>query len=162
MGLKQDLIEAKEKAARDTGAGPLDTKLGSYIEREAQYTTEAIVKFLTEAEFRVTQFNAPVVLENLKIPPRQGSVLPIVLSTHVDPVSGLPVVSRVVQGKDGILTDEIDVDKRGAPTDILEATGYAYIGEDPDSQDGFDVDDRFGQQQFTTVKLLPEDILDIL
>ena len=165
MGLKQDLIAAKEKAARDTGAGPLDTKPGSYIEREAQYTMEAIVKFLNEAEFRVTQFNAPVVLENFKIPPRQGSVLPIVLSTHTDPYStppGAPVVSRVVQGKDGVLTDEINVDKNGGVTDILEATGYAYIGEDPDTQDGFDVDGRFGQQQFTTVKLFPEDILELL
>ena len=159
MGLKDDLIAAKEKAARDTGAGPLDTKPGSYIEREAQYTMEAIVKFLTEAEFRVTQFNAPVVLENFKIPPRQGSVLPIVLSTTI---TGAPVVSRVVQGKDGVLTDEINVDKNGGVTDILEATGYAYIGEDPDTQDGFDVDGRFGQQQFTTVKLFPEDILELL
>ena len=160
MGLKQDLIDAKVKAAKETGmTQPLDTSNGSFIEREAHYIREAIVKFITEAEFRVTQFNAPVVLENFKIPPRQGSVLPIVLSTTI---TGAPVVSRVVQGKDGVLTDEINVDKNGGVTDILEATGYAYIGEDPDTQDGFDVDGRFGQQQFTTVKLFPEDILELL
>ena len=46
MGLKQDLIEAKEKAARDTGiTKPLDTSDGSFIEREAEYTKEAIVRF---------------------------------------------------------------------------------------------------------------------
>ena len=55
MGLKQDLIDAKVKAAQDTGIPePLDTSNGSFIEREAEYTKEAIVKFLTEAEFRIT------------------------------------------------------------------------------------------------------------
>ena len=69
MGLKQDLIDAKVKAAKDTGIpDPLDTSNGSFIEREAEYTKEAITKFLTEAEFRITKLNAPVVVEKLKTP----------------------------------------------------------------------------------------------
>ena len=44
----------------------------------------------------------------------------------------------------------------------LEATGYVYIGEDPVSQDGFDVEDIDGQKEFTTVKLIREDIEDLL
>ena len=69
MGLKQDLIDAKVKAARDTGiTKSLDTSNGSFIEREAEYTKEAIVRFLTEAEFRITRLNAPVVVEKFKIP----------------------------------------------------------------------------------------------
>ena len=69
MGLKQDLIDAKVKAARDTGIiKPLDTSNGSFIEREAEYTKEAIAKFLTQAEFRITRLNAPVVVEKFKIP----------------------------------------------------------------------------------------------
>ena len=44
----------------------------------------------------------------------------------------------------------------------LESTGYVYIGEDPDSQDQFDVSDEDGQQQYTTVKLLEDDARKIL
>ena len=61
MGLKQDLIDAKIKAAEETGiTTPLDTSNGSYIEREAEYVKEAIISFLTQAEFRITKLNAPV------------------------------------------------------------------------------------------------------
>tara|TARA_B100001094_G_scaffold184954_1_gene179185 strand:- start:552 stop:1043 length:492 start_codon:yes stop_codon:yes gene_type:complete len=163
MGLKKDLIDAKVKAAKDTGIKePLDTKPGSYIEREAHYVMEAIVKFMTEAEFRITQLNAPVVLEDFKIPPQQGTVLPTVLSTHTDLDTGLPITSRVIVGKDGVITDNIDVDKNGGGSGNLVATGYSYIGKDPDSQDGFDVEGPSGQQEFTTVKLLPRDVLELL
>ena len=44
----------------------------------------------------------------------------------------------------------------------LESTGYVYIGEDPDSQGGFDVEDVEGQREFTTVKLIRDDIEDLL
>ena len=44
----------------------------------------------------------------------------------------------------------------------LEATGYVYIGDDPVSQDGFDVEDIEGQKEFTTVKLLRDDIEDLI
>ena len=44
----------------------------------------------------------------------------------------------------------------------LESTGYVFIGEDPDSQDSFDVDDEDGQKEFTTVKLIRDDIEDLL
>ena len=44
----------------------------------------------------------------------------------------------------------------------LQSTGYVYIGEDPDSQGSFDVEDEDGQRQFTTVKLLKEDARKII
>ena len=67
MGLKQDLIDAKIKAAEETGiTTPLDTSNGSYIEREAEYVKEAIISFLTQAEFRITKLNAPVTVEELR------------------------------------------------------------------------------------------------
>ena len=44
----------------------------------------------------------------------------------------------------------------------LDSTGYVYIGDDPDSQDGFDVEDEDGQRDFTTVKLIREDIERLL
>ena len=162
MGLKQDLIDAKVKAAKDTDMAMIDTSDGSYIEREAEYMKEAIVDFLTQCEFRITKINAPVILENFKIPPQQADVLPNVVSQHLDSVSGVPITSRVIIGKDGVLTNEVNVDKSSGETGILESTGYVYIGEDPETQDGFDVGDESGQREFTQVKLIREDIEDLL
>ena len=44
----------------------------------------------------------------------------------------------------------------------LESVGYVYIGEDPDSIDGFDVEDEDGQRQHTTVKLTFDDGEELL
>ncbi len=44
----------------------------------------------------------------------------------------------------------------------LESTGYVFIGEEPDSRDEFDVDEEDGQREFTTVKLIKEDIEELL
>ena len=44
----------------------------------------------------------------------------------------------------------------------LESTGFVYIGNPPDSEDDFDVEDENGQREFTTVKLIREDIEDLL
>ena len=40
----------------------------------------------------------------------------------------------------------------------LNSTGYVYIGDDPDSQGSFDVDDSDGQIEFTKVKLIKDNI----
>ena len=151
MGLKQDLIDAKVESAKAAGElfveNQLDTSVGSQIEIEAELMKEAIVNFLTKCEFRITQLNAPVVLEDLRLPPQQGDVLPSVsvssgLQTFV-PMSpalgGIPVQSMIAGGTNGVLTKNIDVNKSGGDTGILESTGYVYIGGDPNSQDEFDV-----------------------
>ena len=44
----------------------------------------------------------------------------------------------------------------------LISQGYVYIGEDPESQESFDVEDEDGQRDFTTVKVFREDIEDLL
>jgi len=36
------------------------------------------------------------------------------------------------------------------------------VGDDPESQSVFDVDDEDGQRQFTTVKLIREDVEDLI
>ncbi len=170
MGLKQNLIDAKVKAAKDNGIEGLDTSAGSVIEREAEYTKEAIVNFLTECDFRVTQLKANVVLEDFKIPPVIGDIESSV-TTEI-PAGGIattggptnqatinPSMGILKNTSRGITTEEIDVSK-----DVggLESTGYVYIGEDPDSQGSFDVDDEDGQREFTTVKLIRNDIEDLL
>ena len=174
MGLKQDLIDAKVESAKAAGElfveNQLDTSVGSQIEIEAELMKEAIVNFLTKCEFRITQLNAPVVLEDLRLPPQQGDVLPSVsvssgLQTFV-PMSpalgGIPVQSMIAGGTNGVLTKNIDVNKSGGDTGILESTGYVYIGGDPNSQDEFDVNTLDGIRDFTRVELFREDIEDLL
>ena len=174
MGLKQDLIDAKVESAKAGGElfveDQLDTSVGSQIETEAELMKEAIVNFLTKCEFRITQLNAPVVLEDLRLPPQQGDVLPSVsvssgLQTFV-PMSpalgGIPVQSMIAGGTNGVLTKNIDVNKSGGDTGILESTGYVYIGGDPNSQDEFDVNTLDGIRDFTRVELFREDIEDLL
>ena len=58
-GLKWDLMQAKVKAAQDVGIKPPDIKRDSYLEREAHYTSRAIIKALREANFTITQLKAP-------------------------------------------------------------------------------------------------------
>ena len=68
MGLKQDLINAKVEAAKSAGFEGIDTSIGSPIEIEAEYTKEAIVKFITAADFTITKFKCNQVTETLNTP----------------------------------------------------------------------------------------------
>jgi len=180
MGLKRDLIDAKVKAAEDTGiTKPLDTSNGSFIEREAEYTKEAIVRFLTEAEFRITQLNAPVVVEKFKIPEQlvnveldtllgeYGPILktlkkigdPLGLGSLIDSLEGEIEKAVTPLLKGGSILPPMDLGKDDGG---LESTGFVFIGEPPDSDEDFDVEDEDGQREFTTVKLIREDIEDLL
>jgi len=159
MGLKQDLLDAKVEALKLAGAPePIPTEA---LKLQIELETEALMKFLLSCKFRITELAAPVVLEDFKIPPQQGDVLPSVTSTGIGN-TGAPVTSNVVNGTGGLLTKNIDVDKIGGTTGLLESTGYAFIGGDPDSQGGFDVSDQDGVRDFTSVELFREDIEDLL
>ena len=180
MGLKQDLIDAKAKAARDTGIKkPLDTSNGSFIEREAEYTKEAITTFLTQCEFRITQLNAPVIVEKLKTPDQPVNIELETLLGEYQPVLktlkkiGDPLgLGALINSLEGEIEKAITPLLEGGATltglDLgkddggLESTGYVFIGEPPDSEDDFDVEDENGQREFTTVKLIRDDIEDLL
>ena len=126
---------------------------------------------LTNCEFKITQLNAPVVLENFNIPPQEADI-----TTGVQVDSGIMVttgmgpgntttpgrLTNITPGTSDVLTKNIRVDKNGGETGILNSTGYVYIGRDPYTQSGFDVEDADGQREFTTVKLFREDIEDLL
>ena len=172
MGLKQDLINAKTKALEESGVDigdkTIDDSLGSVIEREAEFTKEAIVNFLTSCQFRITQLNAPVVLEDLKIPPQEANI-----NSNVQVASNIPVNTSGGPGsttatgflenrKNGVVTNDINLGKDGGETGILESTGYVFIGGDPESQRAFDVSDNEGVKRHTTVQLFREDIEDLL
>jgi hypothetical protein len=164
MGLKDDLIKAKTQALLIQGVEQdnIDTSVGSALEVEANLMTEAIVNFLTNVEFKITQLKANVVLEDFSIPPQQGDILPSVTSTDIPYPAGVPAAAVPIplnNGTNGVRTKAIDISK---DTGNLESTGYVFIGEDPDSQDDFDVEDENGQREFTTVKLFRDDIEEFL
>ena len=179
-GLKWDLMQAKVKAAKDVGIEPPDIKQDSYLEREAHYTSRAIIKALREANFTVTQLKASVVVEqlvtpkqpvNIKLETLLGDKAPIlkILKKLGGPIPGINKIIRRL---------EVEIEKAITPLLVggadmagfdltkqeggLQSTGYAFIGEDPDSQDAFDVEGEEGQRDFTTIKLLDEDARKIL
>ena len=181
MGLKDDLIEAKLEMIKASGGNPdeVDTGTGSPIDIECELTTNAIATFLTEADFTITQLKAPVIVENLKTPDQPvnieletllGEYAPLlkVLKKLGDPL-GLGALIDTLEGEiEKAITPLLEGGAKLAGLDLgkdsgaLESTGYVYIGEDPDSQDAFDVEDEDGQRDFTTVKLIREDIEDLL
>jgi len=186
MRLKQDLINAKLKMVKASGGNPLliNTGPGSPIDVECELTKEAIVKFITSADFTITQLKAPVIVESLKTPEQPVNVeLETLLGDKAPILKTLKQVGTLVPGAGSVISSLIDqleiaIEKAVQPLleggatlpglDLgkdgggLESTGYVYIGEDPDSQDGFDVEDEDGQRDFTTVKLIREDIERLL
>ena len=140
---------------------------------------EAIVNFLTSCEFRITKLNAPVVVEKMKTPDQPVNIELETLLGEYQPV--LKTLKKIGDPLGlGALIDSLEVEIEKAVTPLLEggaklagldlgkdgggleSTGYVYIGEDPNSQDGFDVEDEDGQREFTIVKLIREDIEDLV
>tara|TARA_E500000331_G_scaffold308229_2_gene313591 strand:+ start:118 stop:663 length:546 start_codon:yes stop_codon:yes gene_type:complete len=181
MGLKDDLINAKLSMIDASGgdADKVDTSPGSPIDVECELTKEAIVNLLTQADFTVTQLKAPVIVESLKTPEQPVNIeLDTLLAEYVPLLKVLKKIGDPLGL--GKLIDELETQIEKAITPVLqggaklagldlgkdsgglESSGYVYIGEDPDSQDSFDVDDEDGQRDFTTVKLIREDIEDLL
>ena len=184
MGLKQDIIDAKVKAAKESGIEtPLDTSPGSIIEREAEYVTEAIINFLSNANLTITQLKAPIVVEDLKTPPIPVDVnMETLLGDKAPILKTLKQIGNKIPGAGSIvdqLVDQVEAAIKKAVQPLLkggakvpgldlgkdagglQSTGYVYIGEDPNSQAGFDVDDESGQSRFTTVKLIKENNEDL-
>ena len=70
-GLRENLITAAIESAKISGLKEedIDTTKGSPIDIQAQLTVDAIVNFLTQCEFTITQLKANVVIEELKTQP---------------------------------------------------------------------------------------------
>ena len=183
MGLKADLLDAITSAYVDTNSQADSLDLpdisdGSYNERLMHYQTEAIAKFLTNVEFRITKLNAPITVEELKSPPLLGNLEIETLLGEYQPVlktlrqlgDPLGLGSTIDKLEDEIRKAVAPLVEGAAKTAFnlgksdggLESKGYVHIGEDPDSQDAFDVEDEDGQKEFTTVKLLRDDIEEFL
>ena len=146
---------------------------------EAHYSARAIINAMRDANFTITQLKAPVIVEELRTPSQPVNVKLDTLLGEYQPVLkllkkiGSPLgLSKVIDSLEGEIEKAItplleggadmiglDINKNAGG---LQSTGYVYIGEDPDSQGSFDVEDEDGQRQFTTVKLLKEDARKII
>ena len=75
MGLKTDLIDAKIEGLRGSGAtDEAILQAQEVLEVQTQLEVDAIVTFLENAKFRITNLAANVVLEDFKIPPVIGDI----------------------------------------------------------------------------------------
>ena len=170
MGLRQDIIDAKFEAAKVAGSEIEEPT--EAMEVEATLTTAAIVKFLTQCEFRITKLNANVVLEDFKIPPQPADIQSGVKSTDTPYPGGSPAPSlqfAVVNtkfseisaggGGGGALLRRLNLNK---DFDGLQSTGYVYIGVDPENQENFDLSDEDGLKENTSVRLYRDEIEDLL
>ena len=143
MGLRQKLIDAKVKSVEETLAPELqqsislDTRPGSQIYLEAEYTARAILETLSEANLTITQLKAEIIDK---------------LESELE-----RAITPLLEGGAKLAGLDLGKDAGG-----LNSAGYVYIGEDPDSQDGFDVESEDGQRENTTVKLSVEDIEELL
>lgn len=179
MGLRQKLIDAKVDARKEAGiTEPLDVGTKSYTYLEADKIARAILETLSEADLTITQLKAPVVLESLKTPDQVvnikletllGDKAPILKALRKLPIPAIgeivdkleseieKAITPLLEGGADLLGLDINKDAGG-----LQSTGYVFIGEDPDSADGFDVEDEEGQGQNTTVHLSKEDIEELM
>ena len=175
MGLKQDLIDAKLSMIQASGGNvdDVDTSSGSPIDVECELTKEAIVTFLTDSNFTITQLKAPVIVEKMKTPDQLVNIkLETLLGDKAPILKAIRQLGKIIPGVGKLvdeLVDELETTIEKAVTPLLkggakltglnlgkgggglESTGYVFIGEDPDSQDAFDVEDEDGQREFTTV-----------
>ena len=69
----------------------------------------------------------------------------------------LKAISKVLEGGAKLTGLDLGKDAGG-----LECVGYVFIGDEPDSVDSIDVSDEQGQTANTTVKLIPNNIEDLL
>ena len=92
-----------------------------------------------------------------------GQRISIQYSIDIDDLEGeLEKAVRAVLQNPGFVPS-INQSKDGDESDGgVESTGYVYIGDDPNSQDDFNVEDEVGQRDFTSVKLIRDDIENII
>jgi hypothetical protein len=178
MGLKSDIMNAKVEGLKASGVeeSDIDTSNGSAVEVESELIKEAVVNFLTSCEFRVTQLNANVVLDDLKFPDQAVNVgLETLLGDKapiIDMIKKIPGVGSLADPLEGLIKKAVSPLLEGGSTlpgfdmtrekDGLNSTGYVFIGNDPDSQEGFDVSDEDGQREHTIVRLIRDDVEDLL
>ena len=102
MGFIEDIANAKLEGAKIAGSAIDEPTEAMRI--EAELTAEAIVKFLTEANFTITQLKAPVIVEDLKTPEQPVNIeLDTLLAEYVPILKVLKKIGSPIPGIDKII-----------------------------------------------------------
>ena len=157
MGLKTDLIDAKIEGLKLSGAtDEAILKAQDALDAQCELEKEAIVTFLENAKFRITNLAANVVLEDFKIPPQPADIQNTV--TYVSPAGTPTPLTLPKSPTPSVLTKDINI---GITNGGLQSSGYAYIGRDPNSKQTFGGDDGFMEEgdikTFTEVRFFRDD-----
>ena len=154
MGLKQKIQDAFAEAQELEQDDPLGN-----IPKLAQDITDAVVDFLTEQTFTITEMKASLEVEDMKtLTPQQADVLPVVMVQTGVPVvgslgPGVTTAPGILQGgPKGVLIPPIDFQKKKG----LKAVGHAYVGREAAKVPGADTKEEWNN--FTKVKLDPNKI----
>ena len=168
MGLTSDIEKAFSKSI-----GIEEGSDKGKVPQLAKDLSEAIVTFLTEQTFTVTELKASVEIEEFKTTsPISGDVATTqVAGTYkilLDMLSSLPVVGTTIKGMidkiismipktmgKGEVTTAINLSKYEG----LTATGHAYVGPKARNVPGSDTIEELNT--FTKVKLDPDKIVEV-
>ena len=168
MGLFADLKKAKEDGLRLSMQGLAPDIIDKAIQKAQPVLTQqsederdAIINFLKESKFRITQLNANVVLEDFNIPQQPADIQSTV--QYITPAGTPSSLILPPPPAPSVLTKALEIDKDSTtPAGILDSTGYVFIGADPGSQENFDVTTEQGQKYHTTVEFFVDDNEGIL
>ena len=167
MGLTSDIEKAFSKSIGVEEGGDKGK-----VPQLAKDLSEAIVTFLTEQTFTVTELKASVEIEEFKTTsPISGDVATTqVAGTYkilLDMLSSLPVVGTTIKGMidkiismipktmgKGEVTTAINLEKNKG----LKAIGHAYVGRDSRKVPGSDTIEELND--FTKVKLDPDKVVE--
>ena len=106
MSLKDDLIKAKVEGLKSQGISEdlINIEKDSTLDIEAELTKEAIVNFLNNSEFRITEMRAPVTIENFNIPEQSVNVAPETLMGPYAPLlKALQQLAILVPGGENLM-----------------------------------------------------------
>ena len=161
MGLKNDI-----KAAFLKPIGEVDSTQNKKLDELANNLSTAIIDFLVKQTFTITQFKAPLEIEELKTSEDLGvDVKPNTLVgpygpviSAVKPVTGIdleaPIKTAAKQvASKGATLQKLKLSKSGGQGGRLSATGYAYIGHNP-------VPGAPTSEDTTKVQLLEDNIVE--
>jgi len=151
----------EDSLVNSLGIGEPENGRGN-IPNIAREITDAIIEFLQEQTFTITEMKAPLEVEEIDtIGPLSADVLPTVVTSTPGNVpvatSGgpgatvAPVISTVTMGTKGVLIPPLVLRKSPNPGEVpqggvMTALGHAYIGRNPISAEG--------AEDTTKVKLL--------
>ena len=161
MGLSADIKKAFFRAMDED---VLDSAQKSSLDRMSKDLANAIIDFLTEQTFTITEMKALLEIEELKTSTNlQADVLGNRLTTNVTNISGAPSAGggiipgtgtgtgRSISSPKAVSIPALELRKFGGQGGSMQSKGHAYIGNNP-------VDSAETNENNTKVKLLKRNI----